>query len=68
MGTIYHVVILVLQLKPQYTYWKLDSVMSRGKGQAPLRVRDTLANALGPHYDPWIFRAGPLLLLRISYS
>ena len=24
MGTIYHVAILVLQLKPQYTYWKLD--------------------------------------------
>ena len=44
------------------------SVMSRGKGQAPLRVRDTLANASGPHYDPWIFRAGPLLLLRINYS
>ena len=28
------------------------SVMSRGKGKAPLRVRDTLANASGPHYDP----------------
>ena len=26
--------------------------MSRGKGQAPLRYRDTLANASGPHYDP----------------
>ena len=27
--------------------------MSRGKGQAPLRVRDTLANVSGPHFDPW---------------
>ena len=27
--------------------------MSRGKGQAPLRVRDTLANVPGPHFDPW---------------
>ena len=49
MGTIYHVAILVLQLKPQYTYWKLDFLMGRGKGQAPLRVRDTLANASGLH-------------------
>ena len=49
MGTIYHVVILVLQLKPQYTYWNLDSIMSRGKGQAPLRARDTQANASGLH-------------------
>ena len=27
--------------------------MSRGKGQAPLRVQDTLANVPGPHFDPW---------------
>ena len=45
------------------------SVMSRGKGQAPLRVRDTLANASGPHTAiPGSSKAGPLLLLRISYS
>ena len=70
MGTIYHVAILVLQLKPQYTYWKLDSVMSRGKGQAPLRVRDTLANVPGLHTlgNPWIGWAGPLLRLRIGNS
>ena len=31
--------------------------MSRGKGQAPLRVRDTLANASGPHTAiPWILQ------------
>ena len=63
MGTIYHVAILVLQLKPQYTYWNLDSIMSRGKGQAPLRVRDTLANA--QDYTlwaaTWIGLAGPHL-------
>ena len=46
------------------------SVMSRGKGQAPLRVRDTLANASGlrTRGNPWIGWAGPLLRLRIGNS
>ena len=67
MGTIYHVAILVLQLKPQYTYWKLDFRHESRRGASSSPIRDTLANVPGPHYDPWIFRAGPLLLLRINY-
>jgi len=37
--------------------------MSQGKGQAPLRVRDTLANALGLHTlgNPGSSKAGPHL-------
>ena len=58
MGTIYHVAILVIQSHPHISYWKLDSIMSRGKGQAPLRVRDTLANASGLHTlgNPWMLQ------------
>ena len=65
MGTIYHVAILVLQLKPQYTYWKFDNVMSRGKGQAPLRVRDTLANVPGLRTlgNPWMLQGRSSLTL-----
>ena len=54
MGTIYHVAIIGSTNKTAVSrIGNWISVMSRGKGHAPLRVRDTLANASGPHYDPW---------------
>ena len=56
MGTIYHVAILVLQLKPQYTYWKLDFRHESRQGASSSPIRDTLANVSGPHYDPWMLR------------
>ena len=69
MGTIYHVAILVLQLKPQYHVLEIgfpSQVEARGK---LLSVRDTLANVSGPHTAILgIGWAGPLLLLRINYS
>ena len=70
MGTIYHVAILVLQLKPQYTYWKLDFLHESRQGASSSPLRDILANASRLHTlgNPWIFRAGPLLRLRINYS
>ena len=49
MGTIYHVAIqgsTIKTAKSRIGNW--ISVMSRGKGQAPLRVRDTLAMSQDP--------------------
>ena len=69
MGTIYHVTILGSTNKTEISrIGNWISVMSRGKGQAPLRFRDTLANVSGLRTlgNPWIFRVGPLLRLRIS--
>ena len=56
MGTIYHVAILVLQLKPQYHILEI-AIMSRGKGQAPLRSRHSskclrTAHSGQPLYPP----------------
>ena len=61
MGTIYHVAIQGFTIKIEMSrIGNWISVMSRGKGQAPLRFRDTLANASGLHTlgNPWIFRVG----------
>ena len=61
MGTIYHVAILGSINKTEISrIGNWISVMSRGKGQAPLCVRDTLANASGfPAVNPWK-AAGPV--------
>ena len=64
MGTIYHVAILGSTNKNEISrIGNWISVMSRGKGQAPLRFRDTLANVSGLHTlgNPGCFRAGPHL-------
>ena len=58
MGTIYHVAILVQQLKPQYTYWKLDFRHESRQGASSSPLRDTLANASGLHTlgNPWMIQ------------
>ena len=63
MGTIYHVAILVLQLKPQYTYWKLDFRHESRQGARSSPLRDTLANASGLNTlgNPGCGWAGPHL-------
>ena len=63
MGTIYHVAILVLQLKPNYTYWKLDFRHESRQGASSSPLRDTLANAqdYALWAATWIGWAGPHL-------
>ena len=66
MGTIYHVAILVLQFKTAISrIGNWISIMSRGKGQAPLRVRDTLANVPGLRTlgNPWMLQGRSSLTL-----
>ena len=61
MGTIYHVAILVLQSSPLFRIGNWISVMSRGKGQAPLRF-ETLYQ-MPRDYTLWATpdAAGPVL-------
>ena len=53
MNVPYHyVAILVLQLKPQYAYWKLDfHPVNQGKGNILCLIRDSLARASGCSRD-----------------
>ena len=57
MGTIYHVAILVLQLKPQYTYWKLDFRHEswQGASSSP-RSRHSSKCLWTAHSNPWILQ------------
>ena len=66
MGIIYHVAILVLQLKSQYTYWKLDFhheprqkiVLTDFKTLLPVSQDQSSS-------DPRIVRVGPPMWIKM---
>ena len=62
MGTIYHVAILVLQLKPQYTYWKLDFRHESRQG-ASSSPRSRHSSKCPRDYAHWVTpgSSGPVL-------
>ena len=57
-------------IKSVISYWKLDFRHESRQGASCSPLRDILSNASGLHTlgNPWIFRAGPLLRLRIGNS
>ena len=61
MGTIYHVSILVLQLKPQMSrIWKLGFHLWTEARDRPHRLRDSLARASGPRIRWALGSSGPV--------